>query len=317
VQCSAISCDFVVWLDGRPVSPALVGDKGASLSNLVALGAPVPPAFSLSTDAYAVMAEAAGLPVRPSDVSDDDLPAIRAVIEASPLPEDIRAALHEAAGELSDLAGGEVSVVVRASHTEQDPTAFAGQHDTLIDIRDADALEDAVKRCWASHWTRQAVASRRQAGRAVDHAGIAVVVQQMVRSDVSFVAFAADSISGPSDYVLINASWGLGDVLASSMITPDQVIADAHGAIHEYMIGEKAEMVMPRADGPGTQSVPVPRVLRTVPVLGREQVRAIATMARQLSHALGYPADLEGAFVGSQLMLFQARPTIATVGIAA
>jgi pyruvate,water dikinase len=138
----------------------------------------------------------------------------------------------------------------------------------------------------------------------------------MVRSDVSFVAFAADPIFGRSDYVLINAAWGLGEALVSGMVTPDQVIVDSNGAIHEYMIGEKAEMVLVRADSPGTQSVPVPRVLRTVPALGREQVHAIATMTRRLSDALGYPADIEGAFVGSQLMLFQARPST-TIAVAA
>jgi pyruvate,water dikinase len=318
VQCSAISCDYVIWLDGQTVSRSLVGGKGANLSTLVALGAPVPPAFSLSTDAYAAMAEATALPKRASEVSDSDLPAIRAVIEASPLPGDIRAALSEAFGELSDLAGGEISVAVRSSATSEDSAAysFAGLHDTILDVRDLDALEDAIKRCWASLWTERVVAYRRQAGLAADDGGIAVVVQQMVRSDVSFVAFAADPIFGRSDYVLINAAWGLGETLVSGMVTPDQVIVDSNGAIHEYMIGEKAEMVLARTDGPGTQSVPVPRVLRTVPALGREQAHAIATMARRLSDSLGYPADIEGAFVGSQLMLFQARP-ITTIAVAA
>jgi pyruvate,water dikinase len=160
VQCSAISCEFVVWLDGQPVSRNLVGGKGASLSNLVALGAPVPPAFSLSTDAYAAMAEASALPKRSSDVSDGDLPAIRAVIEASALPHDVRAALNEAFGELSDLAGGEISIAVRSSATAEDSAAFsfAGLHDTILDVRDLDALEAAIKRCWAWLWTGRAVA---------------------------------------------------------------------------------------------------------------------------------------------------------------
>jgi pyruvate,water dikinase len=318
VRNAAISCDFVIWLDDQPVSRALVGGKGASLSNLIALGAPVPPAFSLSTDAYAAMAEAAGLPKRASDVSDDDLPAIRAIIEASPLPEEIHAALSEAFAELTDRAGGEISVAVRSSATAEDSAvfSFAGLHDTILDVRDFDALEEAVKRCWASLWTERAVAYRRQGGLATDEGGIAVVVQQLVRSDVSFVAFAADPISGQSDYVLINASWGLGEALVSGMVTPDQVIVGSDGAIHEYLIGEKAEMIVPRADAPGTHSVPVPRILRSIPALAREQVHAIAKMARALSESLGYPADLEGAFVGSQLMLFQARP-ITTLGAVA
>jgi len=318
VRNAAISCDFVIWLDGQQVSRALVGGKGASLSNLIALGAPVPPAFSLSTDAYAAMAEAAGLPKRASDVSDDDLPAIRAVIEASPLPADIRAALTEAFAELSILAGGEISVAVRSSATAEDSAvfSFAGLHDTILDVRDYDALEEAVKRCWASLWTERAVAYRRQGGMDADEGGIAVVIQQLVRSDVSFVAFAADPISGQTDYVLINASWGLGEALVSGMVTPDQVIVGSDGAIHEYLIGDKAEMIVPRADAPGTQTVPVPRLLRSLPALNREQIDAISAMTRAMSDELGYPADLEGGLVGSQIMLFQARP-ITTLGMVA
>ena len=116
--------------------------------------------------------------------------------------------------------------------------------------------------------------------------------------------------------MLINASWGLGEALVSGMVTPDQVIVGSDGAIHEYLIGEKAEMIVPRADAPGTQSVPCRAFFAPSRRLAREQIHAIAKMARALSDRLGYPADLEGAFVGSQLMLFQARP-ITTLGAVA
>ena len=64
-----------VWLDA-PASRDVVGGKGGSLSRLAALGAPVPPAFALTTHAYRLFAESHGLPCRASDVADDDLPAL-------------------------------------------------------------------------------------------------------------------------------------------------------------------------------------------------------------------------------------------------
>src|SRR4029078_7873588 len=90
----------------------------------------------------------------------------------------------------------------------------------------------------------------------------------------------ADPISGQTDFVLINASWGLGEALVSGMVTPDQVIVGSGGAIHEDLIGEEAEMIVPRADAPGTQTVPVPRLLCSLPALNREQIDAISAMHR-------------------------------------
>lgn len=315
---AAISCDLVIWLDGRPVGRELVGGKGASLSRLTALGAPVPPAFALSTFAYDLMAEASGLPRRASDVKDRDLPALRAVIEASPLPTAVLEALRDAFGLLNSLAGGEISVAVRSSATAEDSSefSFAGLHDTVLDVRTFGQLEAAVKRSWASLWTERAVAYRRQGGLATDEAAIAVVVQQMVRSDVSFVAFTADPVSGRSDHVLINAAWGLGEALVSGTVTPDSITVSHSGAVSEYRIGEKAEMVIPNRGG-GTQNVPVPRALRITPALEHDQAEAIAAMARGLAGNLGYPADLEGGLVGGQIMLFQARPITTLGGIAA
>src|SRR5688500_18842446 len=86
----------VVWLSCGQVDRAVVGGKGASLSTLVALGAPVPPAFAVTTHAYRACARALGLPRRASDIADADLPALRATIEGSCLPPGLRGQVETA-----------------------------------------------------------------------------------------------------------------------------------------------------------------------------------------------------------------------------
>jgi pyruvate,water dikinase len=146
-------------------------------------------------------------------------------------------------------------------------------------------------------------------GFATATAEIAVVVQQLVHSDVSFVAFTTDPIRDRDDHLVITATWGLGESIVSGLVVPDQVVVGPDGSILDYTIGGKHLMVIPGSGADeGTREVAVPRVLQSVPVLSREQITAIATMARSLSSRLGYEADLEGGFAEGSLYLFQARP---------
>src|SRR5215207_1136615 len=306
----------LVWRDSAPASRMLVGSKGSSLSQLAVLGAPVPPAFALTTHAYAQFAASLNLPNHASDVADQDLPRLRALIMAAALPGPVTESIAHGYRAFQDLVGCEVALAVRSSATAEDSAdfSFAGLHDTVLDVRTLPALETAVKQCWASLWSERAVAYRRSGGLATDDAAIAVVVQQLVRSDVSFVVFTADPVSGRDQHLVIAASWGLGEAVVSGLVVPDHVVVGPDGQIVEYTVGDKHLMVIPGArPEEGAREVPVPRALRMVPVLSDAQVTAIATMARGLSPRLGYEADLEGAIAGGALYLFQARP-ITTLG---
>jgi pyruvate,water dikinase len=186
-----------------------------------------------------------------------------------------------------------------------------------LGVRGLEELEKAVKRCWASLWTMRAVAYRLQNGLGSDESAIAVVVQRMVRSDVSFIAFTADPVSGRTDRIVIDATWGLGEALVSGLVTPDHITLDSHGHIIDYVIGEKASMIIASADSAGAREVSVPRAMRGRPALKPEQVTAIATRAQALAERLGGPTDFEGGISHGDIYFFQARPitTITTARI--
>lgn len=302
---------YLLWLQHSLAPRALVGGKGASLSRLTALGAPVPPAFALTTHAYREFADRLSLPTQTSSIADSDLPRVRAEIESTPLPPAIAELLASGFRAFEQECDGCPVLAVRSSATAEDSAAFsfAGLHDTVLDVRDVRELERAVKQCWASLWSERAVAYRRVGGIGTDEAEIAVVVQALIRSDVSFVAFAADPVNGKDDYVIISASWGLGEAVVSGLVVPDHIVIGPGGGVVEYLVGDKHRMVIPApAGGQGIREVAVPRALRMVPVLTEPQATAIGAIARDLSHRLGFRADIEGAVAKGTVYLFQARP---------
>ncbi len=310
------STNLLVWLHECIADRELVGGKGASLSQLAALAAPVPRAFALTTHLYREFASGQCLPVRASDVTDDDLPAIRARITNANLSESVRGALARGFHEIQSGASSPKPLAVRSSATAEDSAefSFAGLHDTILDVRDLPHLESAVKQCWASLWSERAVTYRREGGFHSDESAIAVVVQELIQSDVSFVVFTVDPVSEHDQHTVIAATWGLGESVVSGLVVPDHIVIGPEGAVIDYSIGDKHVMIIPGgSSGEGSREVPVPRALRTLPVMTGEQASVIGQMARDLSDRLGFRADLEGAISGGEIYFFQARP-ITTLG---
>jgi len=305
-----------VWLDYRATDPHVVGGKGASLARLHALGAPVPVAGALTTAAYATFATSIGLRQRAADVTIADVPHVHHAIMTTPLPDAVEAALADVYLAFHTRFGANLALAVRSSAAAEDGLAhsFAGLHDTILDVRTPAALEAAIRQCWASLWSERAVSYRLAHGLDGEGPAIAVVVQHLVRSDVSFVVFTTDPVSGNADHLVISAAWGLGEAIVSGIVTPDHVVVGPDGQVRSYTVGSKERMVIPGGTpGAGTREVAVPRALQAMPALSHEQAVGIAKIARDLSHRLGYAADLEGGIERGAISLFQARP-ITTLG---
>jgi len=307
---------FVVWLNQASASRELVGGKAASLSRLASLDAPAPAAFALTIHAYREFASLHGFPRCASDVAFGDLSRLRAGILSAPLPEPVAASLIYGYQVFAAQLGTDLALAVRSSGTAEDSSAFsfAGLHDTVLDVRTLPGLEAAVKQCWASLWSERAVSYRFENGLAADISDIAVVVQQLVRCDVSFVVFTVDPVNPGNDHVVVNATWGLGEAIVSGLVAPDHITIDADGQVRQYIVGDKHLMIIPgdRADA-GTREASVPRALRSLPALTHGQAREVARIARDLAGQLGFEADLEGGIADGKVHLFQARP-ITTLG---
>src|SRR6186713_779371 len=101
---------------------------------------------------------------------------------------------------------------------------FAGPHETYLNIVGAEAIIQAVIRCWESARSEHALDYRRQQGLSVERPQLAVLVQRLVASDVSAVIFSANPITGSRDEIMINASWGLGESIVGGTVTPDTFV---------------------------------------------------------------------------------------------
>src|SRR5574339_205554 len=141
----------LLWLgDPKSFDSALVGGKAANLSRLARLYHRVPAGFSLPVT---VMDDA-----HPLDLRDEIICAISDLMACHRLLDFIAA--------------------VRSSAVDEDGTtaSFAGQHETYLNIVGAEAILQAVIRCWESVRSEHALDYRRKKGLSVERPQIAVLV---------------------------------------------------------------------------------------------------------------------------------------------
>lgn len=311
------SSPYVVWLrDSAARNPALVGGKAAHLAQLAQAELPVPNGFVVTTTAYHALVDGTDVPelirtlddLDPTDTSEitDAGAELRHTIQRLSIPEDIRAAIEDA----YHAARPTKSFAVRSSATAEDlpETSFAGQHDTVLNVRDADSLVDAVRTCMASLFTDRAIVYRAHNGIPHDEVALAVVVQEMVEPDASGILFTADPTTGDRTVAVIDAGFGLGEAQVGGAVVSDHArIEKPTGEIQSYDVGDKRIAVQPRRGG-GTDPVELPEERRTARVLTDEEVRTLASIGVDVEELLGSPQDIEWALVDGAVVLLQSRP---------
>jgi pyruvate,water dikinase len=296
----------------------VAGGKAAALGELIRAGFAVPTGFCVTTMAYARVGASAGLDallaelstVPPTDTARQAAlaAAVRAAILSAPLASDITSTIVEAYGALEQ--GEPVPVAVRSSATAEDlpEASFAGQQETFLNVVGAEAVLDAVRRCWASLWTDRAVSYR--ATHAIDPRTVrlALVIQRMVDAQVAGVLFTANPLSGKRRQAVIDANPGLGEAVVLGATSPDHFVVNTPtGEIVERRQGDK-QIVIRAAAGGGTERVEQ-KAQRMRFCLSDAQVRTLAALGAQVETHFGIPQDIEWAFdTTGQLWLLQARP---------
>jgi phosphohistidine swiveling domain-containing protein len=306
--------------DVGPDDLAAAGGKGVGLGGLVRAGLPVPAGFVLNTAAYADFVETNHLgpgirelatlaPTAAPTEYEDASTRIRALFTGATMPAVIAAELGAAYGL---LGSGDAAVAVRSSATAEDlaSASFAGQQETYLNVRGAEALTAAVTDCWASLWTARAMAYRSRAGIGPDAVRLAVVVQQMVEADAAGVMFTANPANGRRDQIVISAAWGLGESVVSGLVTPDDVVIEAGtGKVRSRRTADKTVMTV-YADH-GTSEQPVPAARRHQPVLDDQAAAELASYGTRIMEHFGAPQDVEWARAAGAFYVLQSRPITA------
>jgi pyruvate, water dikinase len=273
---------------------AQAGGKGASLARMTELGLPVPEGFVVPADVLATVVDADALRAALPDHE-----KAQAIVAAAEVPD----AIVEAYAALGD----DPPVAVRSSACaeDSDTASYAGQQETYLYVRGADAVRDRVRDCWASFFSERAIFYREKKG-SLDDLGMAVVVQRMVRSDVAGVLFTCDPVRGRRDRMVVEAVLGLGEAAVSGQVTPDHYILKRDGTIRKAQISTQPFEIVPIEAG-GTEE----RELGDEggeQKLGEDQLRQLAELGDDLEQRLGGPQDIEWALEDGALYVLQARP---------
>lgn len=321
---------------------AIVGGKCASLGELfrelTSKGVRAVDGFSTTSYAYNLLLETDGLRkklqklLKGLDV--DNLPELarvgaeaRRLMLETPFPKEVETEILTAYEKLCDKIGKKTcEVAVRSSATAEDlpDASFAGQQDTILNVRGEKQLIESCHICYASLWTDRAISYRTAKG--FDHFDVAlsIGVQPMVRSDIacSGVMFTLDTESGFREAVVINGAWGLGEAVVQGMATPDEWVVFkptlklGFRPIVTRKLGVKEVKMVFADDGTGTQVRDVVPSQRKRYCLSGYEVLQLAEWACAIEDHYSMlagkhqPMDIEWAKDGitGELFILQARP---------
>jgi pyruvate,water dikinase len=300
------------------------GGKGANLGEMTAAGLPVPPGFVVGAASYALFCDRGGLRKRIEErlsATDVDSTAeleaaaheVRAMVESEAVPDEVAEQIRKS---YLDLAADRDNppVAVRSSATAEDTesASFAGMNETFLNVRGADEVVDAVRRCWSSLFGARTVFYRAKRGFGQADMDIAVVVQTQILSTRAGVMFTIDPSSGARDHLVIEGSLGLGESVVSGSVSPDRYIVQKETlGIIKREVRRKELVIEPLPDG-GTRTRELSEDEAMTPVLNDDEVRAIAELGVRDEEHYGTAQDTEWAFdeEGHPWML-QSRPVTA------
>lgn len=294
-------------------SVAVAGGKASSLGELIRAGAPVPPGFVVTSAAFEAFMDRGGR--EPVDRTLEQLDAgriepaaaaqrIAAHLADVPVPDEVTTAVEQAV-----VALRVPRVSVRSSATCEDgaASAWAGQLETYLNVA-CEQVVDKVRDCWLSMFSLPALAYGAAHGYGGGRFAVAVVVQQMVDSEVSGVGFSVHPVTQEPDIQLIEACLGLGEAIVSGKIVPDQYVVDrAAHQIVERTVGQQSQGLFLDPTQPETIWRPLGDQ-GNIQKLSDKQVAAYADLLERIAEHYGYPVDTEWAWADGQFQVLQARP---------
>ncbi len=313
---------------------ARVGGKNASLGEMIAKlesqGIRVPGGFATTSRAYwdyldhndlrAKSAETvAGLQADQRNLAKIGQ-KIRDMLEHAEVPPALADAVKRAYAEMAEN-GEPARVAVRSSATAEDlpEASFAGQLESFLNVQGEGALLGTLRRCYASLFTDRAIAYR--VNNKFDHMAVAlsVGIQRMVRADKagSGVMFSIDTETGFPRTVLINAAWGLGELVVQGIVDPDEYIVfkpllDDAGKkpIVEKKVGAKERKMTFGSGRQALKTVSTAKADQQKFVLDDDEIMTLARWAARIETHYGQPMDIEWAKDGldGELYIVQARP---------
>ena len=326
---------------------SIAGGKGASLGEMTQAGIPVPPGFVLLSEAFEKFLEETDLNVeidsilhtvdhREMHTVEGASEKIQSLIKEAQMPNDIAEEIEKNFKKL-----GAKFVAVRSSATAEDSSeaAWAGQLDSYLNTTEDKVLEN-VQRCWASLFTPRAIFYRFEKELHRTKISVAVVIQKMVESEISGIAFSVHPVTEDRNQLIIEAGLGLGEAIVSGQITPDSYVVEKNSSDGEpgrttrriidkniseqdrglyRLIRENKRIVAKEKDEESRESgnewVEIQPQTGSAQKLSDAEILELTELILKIENHYGFPCDIEWAYEKSKFYITQSRP-ITTLSLA-
>ncbi len=335
----------IVWFEevGKG-DVGLVGGKGANLGEMVNAALPIPYGFIITAQAYFDFIEKAGiknkilsllskLNYENSHELEQASKHIGEIIIASDLPKDLvkqiinyydnleikenkyfkndGSMLKAGISKVKSLYSAPL-VAVRSSATAEDlPTAsFAGQQDTYLNVKGEAYLLKKVKECYASLFTQRAIYYRHEQKFDHNKVGLAVVVQRMIESEKSGVAFSIDPVTNDKNKIVIEAIFGLGEYIVQGKVTPDHYEVDKRSLVITKTEIKKQDVKLVKSNI-ANKEVKLGKA-GSIKKLSDQEIIKIALLVRDIENHYYFPQDIEWAIRNNRVYIIQSRPITTT-----
>lgn len=312
----------------------IAGGKGASLGEMIQAGIPVPEGFVILAGTFEKFLEEADLNVEVDSILrtvdhnamhtvENASEKIQKLIEDAQMPKDIAQEIKKRFTELNTEF-----VAVRSSATAEDgaENAWAGQLDSYLNTTKENLLEK-VQHCWASLFTPRAIFYRFEKNLHKQKISVAVVVQKMIQSEKSGIAFSVHPVTEDYNQIIIEAGYGLGEAIVSGEITPDSyVVSKSEIRNNKSETNSKYKTLNPkqleildinistqtrglyRAQNGGNEWRDIPEPQASSQVLTNEQILELSEIILNIEKHYGFPCDIEWAFENNKFHIVQSRP---------
>ena len=297
-----------------------VGGKGANLGEMTNAGIPVPPGFIVTANAYFDFLEQTkisdkirqlleSLDVNDSKKLQQTAKKVQQIILDAAMPPELALEIKNAYIKMNKGL-----VAVRSSATAEDlpEASFAGQQRTFLNVQGEEEVVDAVQGCWASLFESRAIFYREEQG--FDHfkVGIAVPVQRMVQSEAAGVMFTLEPHTSDTSKIAIEAILGLGEMIVSGDVTPDEYIVSKNGLkITSKEIKLQEWKLIKNERGKGEEAnvkVALTPKEQAQQKISDDDIITLAKIGKLLEDHYQFPQDIEWAKEKGEIFIVQTRP---------
>ena len=317
--------EYITSLKEGKEDTRLFGGKASNIFTLIKNKINVPPGYAISTKAFTRFLEEACIKPIIKEIFAKEYNS-KEVIEistkitnlflASEMPSNIISEIQQI--HIKEFADNDElkSYAVRSSanYEDSDSFSFAGQAQSFLNIRSIPEIILSIKKCWASLFSPQVLLyllqlNKRGFNITPLNLEMAIVVQKMLKPQVSGVLFTANVINNNKDQMMINSTWGLSETITNNSVIPDMIILKkGKGDVLKISIGKKEKTSVANPKGESTILIETKKEIQEQCSLNSSQLIQLHKLGLKVEELFNYPQDVEWAIENNKLYILQSRP---------